>query len=206
MGGSGILLDSNVKKEREDTVSSITSSLLGQVQVNDRNAWDQLVKLYGPLVYRWGRQKGLSGEDAGDVSQDVFKAVARAIPQFSRNRPGATFVGWLHTVTKNKIHDHWKKNNQAPVAPGGSEAQKQLAQVPEHHDDDDDIDATRLLFEQVMQFAKEQIKPEYWEVFWRVVAREESPADVARDLKMERANVYIIKSRVMKMLRESMVG
>ena len=55
---------------------SISSSLLARVKGRDADAWRRLVKLYGPLVYDRSRQAGLQAEDAADVVQEGFAAVA----------------------------------------------------------------------------------------------------------------------------------
>ena len=51
---------------------STSASLLARVQADDSEAWSRLVRLYGPVVYRWARQAGLQPNDAADVAQAVF--------------------------------------------------------------------------------------------------------------------------------------
>src|SRR6478672_4582250 len=50
-------------------------SLLERAKANDRSAWDRIVCLYAPLVYRWCRRFGLQEADALDVGQDVLRSV-----------------------------------------------------------------------------------------------------------------------------------
>jgi serine/threonine protein kinase len=57
-----------------------------------------LVRLYGPLVYRWTRQAGLQDTDAADVGQEVFRTVAARISDFRRDQPGASFRGAMTSV------------------------------------------------------------------------------------------------------------
>src|SRR5436853_6854235 len=78
-------------------------SLLQKVRGRDQQAWNQLVDLYGPMVYDWCLRAGLQPADAADVGQDVFMPVARAIGEFRRDRPGDSFRGWLYTITRRKI-------------------------------------------------------------------------------------------------------
>src|SRR5438045_4144454 len=66
---------------------STAPSLLDRVRSRDAQAWERLVELYGPLVYHWcGRQ--LKHQDAADVFQEVFRAVAAHIGNFRKERPG----------------------------------------------------------------------------------------------------------------------
>ena len=66
----------------------MSSTLLEQVRAGRPDAWRRLVDLYGPAVYRWCRQLGVSQADAADVVQEVFGAVAAHARQFHRDRPG----------------------------------------------------------------------------------------------------------------------
>src|SRR5688572_4263442 len=101
---------------------STSSSLIDRVQARDAEAWRRLAHIYGPLVYRWTQKAGLQESDAADVSQEVFRAVASHVTEFRRDRPDATFRGWLWTITRNKIHDFFRRRAGEPEARGGSDA------------------------------------------------------------------------------------
>ncbi len=101
--------------------SSATSrGLLERVKVDDAAAWHRLVDLYAPLVYRWCRGFGLPEPDAADVFQDVFQAVASSIACFRKEKEGDTFRGWLRTITRNKIRDHFRIRGREPAGEGGT--------------------------------------------------------------------------------------
>jgi len=74
---------------------STASSLLERVKLRQPGAWERLVDLYGPLIYRWCRRLGLAADDGPDVVQEVFAAAAAQLPSFRRDRPGDSFRGWL---------------------------------------------------------------------------------------------------------------
>src|SRR5581483_5856393 len=105
-------------------------SLLDRARQNVPGAWERLVELYAPLVYHWCKRGGLSAEDGADVFQDVFRAVAEHLADFRRDRPGDTFRGWLRTITRNKIRDHYRRVAGQPRAAGGTDAQLRLSDVP----------------------------------------------------------------------------
>src|SRR5436190_6698074 len=74
--------------------SSATSrSLMERVRADDASAWDRLVSLYAPLVFYWCRRADLQEEDAADVLQEVFLAVATHLRGFRKDWPGYTFWG-----------------------------------------------------------------------------------------------------------------
>ena len=45
----------------------------------DQEAWRAFLDLYAPLIYGFGRKSGLQDADAADLTQEVFRAVARAV-------------------------------------------------------------------------------------------------------------------------------
>src|SRR2546429_459226 len=102
---------------------STSPSLLARARANQPAAWEQLVDLYAPLVYHWCRRAALGPEDTADVFQEVFRAVARNLSDFRREREGDTFRGWLRTITRNKVRDHYRRHQEGPQAIGGTDAQ-----------------------------------------------------------------------------------
>ena len=112
-----------------DAAGSISTSLLDRVKAQDQGAWQRLVKLYGPVVYRWCRRAGLQGSDAADVAQEVFQSMMIGIGGFRRRRPGDSFRGWLWTITKNKLRDHLRRRALRPRAAGGTNAHQLIQQV-----------------------------------------------------------------------------
>ena len=112
-----------------ESIGSTSSSLLHRVTARDQEAWSRLVRIYGPLVDFWLRPGHLQPADARDVFQEVFRAVAEGIASFHKDRPCDRFRGWLRTITRNKLADHFRRQGTQPAAAGGSEAYRQLQEV-----------------------------------------------------------------------------
>ena len=112
--------------------SSISSTLLEQIRAQQPEAWKRLICLYGPVVYRWCRQYDVPRDDAPDLVQEVFAAVALHIDQFHRHRPGDSFAAWLRTVTRNVVRGYYRSRRGQPVAQGGTDAQQRFLEVPSH--------------------------------------------------------------------------
>ena len=105
-------------------------SLLEKARAREPAAWERMVALYAPLVLQWCRRWGLRDDDAADVFQEVFQAVAAHLATFRRNRSGDTFRGWLRTITRNKVNDLFRRQEREPLGVGGSAARERLSQVP----------------------------------------------------------------------------
>src|SRR2546430_727127 len=100
----GRMPDSNDPPDKEPSKGDETSlTLLERLRGQDGEAWRRFVHLYGPLVYSWCRRFGMTGEPAADVVQDVWAAVASSLQRFSRDAEGATFRGWLWSITRHKL-------------------------------------------------------------------------------------------------------
>jgi RNA polymerase sigma-70 factor (ECF subfamily) len=179
-------------------------TLLQRVQARQPAAWERFVDLYAPLVLHWCRRAGLSSDDASDVFQEVFRSVAEHIADFRRDRAGDTFRGWLRTITRNKIHDHFRRQQRQPAAAGGSDMQRQLLDVADPLDEADPSE-NALLSRQLHQ-ALESIRPDVeeqtWTAFWKVQMENREPRDVAVELGMTPAAVRKARYRVLQRLRE----
>jgi RNA polymerase sigma-70 factor (ECF subfamily) len=202
------LLEKNVKGSSvipgSGQTGSTSSGLLAGLQSRDADAWSRMAKLYGPLVYVWSRRRGFQAQDAADIVQDVFRAVAGHIQDF-RQTPAGSFRGWLWTITRNKMLDYYRRGQRLPQAQGGSDAHERILQVPETLDDSA---AESSSSGQLVRRALEMIRPDFeeptWQAFWRVMMEDQSPAEVAKDLGMSVNAVYIAKSRILRRLRDEL--
>jgi RNA polymerase sigma-70 factor (ECF subfamily) len=188
--------------------SSATSrSLLERVKADDTAAWDNLVSLYAPLVFHWCRKQDLQEQDAADIFQEVFQAVATHIAGFRKERPGDTFRGWLWRITRNKIHDHFRRLGREPGGVGGTDAQVRLSQLPAAESSEEEAaegKADRGLFGRALKLIRADFEDRTWEAFWRTAVGGEAAKDVAADLGMTPGAVRVAKSRVLQRLREEL--
>lgn len=193
--------------QRSVDPSSASSTLLERVRLQQPDAWRRLVDLYGPLVYRWCRRSQLQPSDAADVVQDVFTSVAQHIERFERAADTGGFRGWLATITRNKVHDFYRRQSRRATAHGGTDAYERLAQLAAPRaiaeatsaPDDD-----QLLMRRAMELVRAEFEDRTWEAFGRVVLEGQQPAHVAEDLGMSTNAVYKSKSRVLRRLRQEL--
>ena len=183
-------------------------SLLARVQANDAAAWDRLVALYAPLVLAWCRRWDLQDQDAADVFQEVFQAVASHIATFHRDKPGDTFRGWLRTITGNKVRDHFRRLGRDPQGAGGTDALSRLNQLPAPLPSSENVPAESSddggLFRHALELIRDQFEERTWQAFWRTAVDGRAAKDVAADLGMSPGAVRVAKSRVLQRLREEL--
>lgn len=195
--------------EQPEALGSTSTGLLQAAQRQDQAAWRRLVRLYGPLVHYWIRSAGLRYADAEDVLQEVFQAVARHLVRFRTTSQEGGFRAWLRTITRSKVADHFRRLGVAPVAQGGSEAQRQFADIAADASSiDSSVADDRLQQRRLRLRAMESIRGEFaegtWQAFWRTVVEGEAPKDIARDLGVTPSAVRLAKSRVLRRLRDEL--
>jgi RNA polymerase sigma-70 factor (ECF subfamily) len=195
-------------------LGSTSQSLLAGAKLGAPASWERLVRLYAPLVASWCRRWEVAEQDVGDVLQEVFSAVAAHLDRFRTERPTDTFRGWLRTIARNKVVDHFRRRAFEPVAGGGTDAALQMQQVPdagaisEPHDASGDAPADGAFVESLLRAALESIRGEFhertWQAFWGVAVEGRRAADVAADLNMKPGTVRVAKSRVLLRLRREL--
>jgi RNA polymerase sigma-70 factor (ECF subfamily) len=191
-----------MSEQPQTSVASTSVSLLQRACAADPRAWQQIVHVYGPLVFFWARKSGLEAEDAADVVQEVWKAVCGKLEGFQRGDSTGAFRRWLWTITRNKTCDHFRQGETK--AAGGTNARQLLEAVPE----DEPPDATGIQEHGLLHRALEVIRPEYedrtWQAFWRMTVDGVPAPEVAAELGMAANAVHQAKFRVVRRLREEL--
>ena len=203
-------------KNMNNEIPTLSSSLLQRVQTMQPEAWSRMVDVFGPIVYRWGRQAGLSGADAADVVQDVFIAVSQNISRFTRQKDKASFRSWLATIARNRIRDVYRQKSRTPQASGGTTALGKLqnaASLPQKPAAQSDADLEESVSElrlnqqlpaQVLRIVKSNSDAKTWQAFWDSAVNGNRAVDVAERLGMSVASVYQAKSRILRRIRSRM--
>jgi RNA polymerase sigma-70 factor (ECF subfamily) len=190
--------------------TSTSRSLLMQLKEGQPAAWERLTSLYAPLVYHWCRRMRLDEQDMADVFQQVFQSVALHIQAFHKDRPGDTFRNWLRAITRNKVRDHFRRAARQAQAAGGTDAQIYFSQLaapltegPEVDEGDahDEAEEVRQLLHGALEHIREQVQPQTWLAFWKVVVEGKTPEQVGEELTMRPGTVRVAKSRVLSRLR-----
>ncbi|HEX5103089.1 MAG TPA: sigma-70 family RNA polymerase sigma factor [Pirellulaceae bacterium] len=190
-----------------DKESGTSTGLLRRAVLRQPDAWDKLVSLYGPLVYRWCRRWGLQPRDAENVGQEVFVRVLLGLPKLQIDGANRSFRGWLFRIARNCFLDHIRDQRTVVQGAGGSTGQEWLEQVPAAAVSDESESATshednNILIQQALGLIRGEFSDRDWNAFSQVVMQGRLPADVAADMNISTNVVYLVKSRVLRRLRE----
>ncbi len=198
-------------------------SLLQQAVDGDASAWSKIVQVYAPLVYKWSRQRGIRPEDAADITQETFSTLATRLDRFRSDHPGATFRGWLWTITKNKSWDFLRARQGDCIARGGSVNLATLNEVQgtvpaDRHTTDSPVEddeyetsshsATEQteVIHRAIALLRKRFATQTWNAFWRTEIDGCTPEEVADELGISKWSVYKARSRVLHRLRSELNG
>ncbi len=159
-------------------------------------AWKLFVDLYAPLIYGFFRRQGVQDAEAADLTQEVLVRVNQGIRRLDYDPARGTFRGWLFTVVRN-LWRTWAGRPQLP---------REDVRFDEQPAPDEDrvweSDYRRRLFD----WAADQVWPTVaetsWQAFWATSIDGGAAADVARELGLSVAAVYMAKSRVLARIKE----
>ncbi len=175
----------------------------------DEESWKRLVDLYAPLLQRWLRQAGVDGPDADDLSQEVFAALLRELPQFEHNGQRGAFRHWLRSILVHRLRDFLRKQRTRPQPTGGEQALEMLDRLA-----DPASELSRLWDQQhdtfIVRRLLELIEPEFsvstWQAFRCQVLDGLSAVEAANTLGLSLDAIYTAKSRVLRRLRREVEG
>jgi RNA polymerase sigma-70 factor, ECF subfamily len=116
----------------ERSRSSGRAALAGEVQSNELEDFDSLVRLHRPRIFRFILASLRNRETAENLTQDCFVRAYQAREQFRRASSVAT---WFMQIAANLIRDHesnghlkfWRRNLE-----GGADVEDLARAVPDH--------------------------------------------------------------------------
>ncbi len=89
-------------------------------------AWEEIVQRYNRRIYNICYRFAGSGDDAQDLTQEVFIKMFRTLSSYDVER--GAFMTWVTTITRNLLVDHFRKSKQDRVTDS-------LDAAPSEHED-----------------------------------------------------------------------
>jgi RNA polymerase sigma factor (sigma-70 family) len=195
----------------DEPVSSLQTrpSLLRRIRVwDDSSSWGEFHRLYRKLIYSLARRSGLNHSDAEDVAQEVFTRVAKTIDTFESDPNRGSFRGWLMNLTRWRIANNFSRRPKDEKLSRrvdfiGDPDSPTIERLP----DEAQADALweREWQQHVLEAAYERVartaSSRHYQVFDLYVRQQWPVKDVARELGISCASVYVIGHRLTKQLK-----
>jgi RNA polymerase sigma-70 factor (ECF subfamily) len=171
----------------------------------DPSTWDEFVRCYRHQIHNWCRAWGLQETDADDVTQSVLVRLLGAFRRF-RYDPARSFRGWLRTVTYNVCQD-WRTEAAGQPSGGGDSGVYRMLTSAEARDDlanRIEAESAREMLNVVMVRVRRRVQPHTWAAFYQTAVEERDAAEVANELEVPLASLFVYRSRVRKMLLDEL--
>jgi RNA polymerase sigma-70 factor, ECF subfamily len=187
------------------TVELTSISLIDRLKAagSDAPDWQRLQGIYLPLIQRWLRRVPGLGDEAQDLAQEVFLVVVRELPTFERRREGS-FRAWLRIITVNKARNFSKQRDRRPAV-GLDLTDGFLDRMADPDSDlarEWDREHDEHVVQRMLAAVESDFAPPTWKAFQRYALDGLPAAQVALELGMTENAVLLVKSRVIRRLRQ----
>ncbi len=187
-----------------DAMRERTTTLLLEALHDAANepVWLEFDARYRPILTGFARQLGLQPDDAAEAAQETLTQFVRDYRAGKYDRGKGRLSSWIIAIARNRVLDLLRARAKRREWRGDSA----LAALPDEQQLSGiwDAEQERLVFAQAMAELREKTRtaPETLRVF-ELFALQGLPAEaVGRECGLSPAEVYRVKNRVTKRLRE----
>lgn len=180
-------------------------SLLDRIGNSERDAWRTLVTIYEPLLRHWLRAASLQPADEDDLTQQILTVLVRKLPTFRHNGREGAFRAWLRSVTLLEVAEFQRRQAGRPdlCDPEGLDVlPSPIDQLTRAWD----AEYERHVLNGLLKLIKPDFTPAAWQVFQRIALEGSAPRTVAQEMGLTVNAVTLIKSRILRRLRQEARG
>jgi RNA polymerase sigma-70 factor (ECF subfamily) len=189
------------------TQASLLSRLKNR---DDHDSWQTFFDTYWRLIHGHAIKAGLTEDEAQEVVQETLIEVSGRIKNFHYDPRIGSFKAWLFQLTRWRIADQFDKRSHSTVPLESLAEDDDSSNGPRHRDDAILVEPDscwerewhQTLLDAAMEKLRERLKAKHFQVMDLLVVKRWPEANVARVLKLNRAQVYLIKFRFIPQLKK----
>jgi len=177
----------------------------------DQESWADFFNTYWRLIYSAALKAGLNEAQAQDVVQDTIIVVAKKMKDFTYDRAIDSFKGWLLYLTRKRIALEYRRKELGRVTSGSSESTDWTLEADDLPDPAGfDLQSVweqeweRNLWEAAITRVKKEVNAKQFQMFDLYTIKEKSAQEVARQLNVPVAQVYLAKHRTSSLLKKEL--
>jgi RNA polymerase sigma-70 factor (ECF subfamily) len=178
---------------------------------DDQESWADFFNTYWRLIHSAALKAGLNDAQAQDVVQDTIIVVAKKMKDFAYDRATDSFKGWLLYLTRKRIALEYRRKELARVTFGSSESTDWTLEANDLPDPAGfDLQSVweqeweRNLWEAAITRVKKEVNAKQFQMFDLYTIKEKSAPEVARQLNVPVAQVYLAKHRISSLLKNEL--
>jgi len=189
---------------RENSISTRTSLLERIKDAANDASWSEFARTYRDLIRGLALKARLTEDEAEEVVQEVLISVARHIGNFTYDPKVSSFKRWLSNMTRWRIADQQRRRftrGYYHLQPGEEGRRTDVleriaAPVEAGFEADWRQEWSRNLVETALARIKNRTNAKDYQIYFLHVLKEKPAAEVCRQLKVNRGQVYLAKLRV----------
>jgi RNA polymerase sigma-70 factor (ECF subfamily) len=198
-----------------DTFTGTRRSLLTRLKNwDDSEGWREFFDRYGKLIYRFAMQAGLRDAESQDVVQETLLAVAKQMPGFRYDPGKGSFRRWLFNQARWRIADAFRRRQRADLVQRASDDSStdtgEMERISDASAEQLEAAWDSEWRENQLARALERVKPNVserqYQMFHLFTVQGWSMAEIVRTLKVNRAQVYMAKMRVSKLVKAELAS
>ena len=193
---------------RDEFLRTRESLLVRLKSWDDQAGWADFFHTYWRLIYGAALKAGLNDAQAQDVVQDTIVVVAKKMKDFTYDRAIDSFKGWLLYLTRKRIALEYRRKALARVASESTDWTLEADDLPDPAGFDLqsvwEQEWERNLWEAAITRVKKEVNVKQFQMFDLYTIQEKSAQEVARQLNVPVAQVYLAKHRVSSLLKKEL--
>lgn len=178
------------------------ASLLHGLQAGDEDRWHEFHRLYGPLIRGFALKAGLNETEADEVVQETCIGLAKNVGEFQYDPAKCRFKTWLLNLASWRVKNRLaqRHRNEARHADGTD----LLDRTPDSKNFETlwDEEWRGNLLKAALEKIRARFSPAQFQIFDLNVLKEWPAADVAKNLGISIASVYLAKHRLSAALKK----
>lgn len=182
------------------------------MNLEDRQKWQEFFTTYWKLIYGVARRSGLTDAEAQDVVQETVITVSKNISKYERT--AGSFKGWLLHITRWRIADQFRKRSPADIPrrarddSAGDTATIERLPSPDGFNPEAtwEEEWKANLFSAALARVKRRVDAKHFQIFDCAVIKQWPVTKVAAELRVNVAQVYLVKHRLSALLKKEVAA
>ena len=179
---------------------------------SDDASWQEFFEVYWKLIYAVAIKAGLTEAEAEDIVQGTMMSVANNIRTFDYKPEVGSFRKWVCSQARWKIQDQLRRQRRDGAifhpflghgsGPNGTPTMEHLPEPVDAHGERLEKEWDQAVLERALEEVKNLVQLKHYQIFDLCVIKKWPPQQVAKTLRVNLPQVYLVKSRVASILKE----
>ena len=191
------MADSSTNNSKRTVSYTTHSSFLHEISAGSEAAWFEFYRKYAGMIRYIGAKRQLSPEECDDLMIDVMMIFWKRLDKFIYAPEKGKFRSYLGRITDSAAFRIFKKNRNGAVQLAPAELE-----YPDEIDQDYMDEWRNFILEKALEDLKNSIETEQYQIFYMAFFQKRPTADIAAVSGKTAGNIYAIKSRCLKKLKE----